>query len=509
MEFRQAPEFLALVEEIQDLRSTQALLGWDLETMMPKKGAALRSHHMATLARLSHDRLTSDALGEQLSKLREAAAYDRLSPLEKALVRQVGREYDKAAKIPSRLVTEMVQTTTEAHHIWAEARKEKDFAKFAPILEKIVRLNREMAEHYGYEASPYDALLDEYEPGLTTAQVTPVFSELKKDLIALLDAIRNSDNQPDTAFLHDRRYGTDKQMAFSRNILEAMGFDFDCGRLDLSVHPFTSGTGYADVRLTTRVDEHDLFSALSSSMHEGGHGMYEQGVNPELARTPLGDGTSLGIHESQSRLWENIIGRGRPFWEHYYPELQSTFKDELEDISLDRFHAAINAVTPSFIRVEADEVTYNLHIMVRFEVEKDIIEGRLDVKDIAEAWNARYREYLGITPPDDALGALQDVHWSHGAFGYFPTYTLGNLYSAQFYNMAGKAVDDLDGQIRAGQLKPLKNWLNREIHWVGKSETADEICQRVTGESLTSRYFVDYLWNKFSPIYRIARPVAV
>ncbi|HEY9746657.1 MAG TPA: carboxypeptidase M32, partial [Oculatellaceae cyanobacterium] len=402
------------------------------------------------------------------------------------------------------LLQDMVETTSSAHTVWVEARAAKNFKQFEPVLSRIVLLNQRMADCLGYENSPYDALLDEYEPGLTVKQLEPLFGRLKAELVPLLKAIQNSGYTPDTAMLTDGHFPADKQMTFSRQVLTRMGFDFDAGRLDLSAHPFSSGSSILDVRLTTRIDEHDVFSALSSSMHEAGHGMYEQGINPELARTPLAEGTSLGIHESQSRLWENQIGRSRAFWEFFFPQLQTQFP-ELNKTALEKFYHAINRVQPSFIRVEADEVTYNLHIMVRYEIEKALIEGKMTVSEIPEAWNAKYQEYLGITPKDNAEGCLQDIHWSHGSFGYFPTYTLGNLYAAQFFQTAKKQIPDLEAQIAQGNLLVLKNWLNREIHWVGKSERAHEIVQRVTGEPLDARYFTDYLWAKFSTIYPISR----
>ncbi len=490
--------FRQLVYEIQDIKSTQALLGWDLETYMPEKGAGIRANQMSTLAKLAHEKLTSPAMGQHLTELR--SQLERLDKLDRALVKEVGRQYDKATQIPVELLQEFVQTTAEAHHVWSNARQEKKFSLFAPILQRIVDLNKRMADVLGYEGSPYNALLDEYEPGLTVAQLDPLFANLKAELIPLIQAIQASPSQLETDFLH-QDYDTEKQLLFSRQVIEEMGFDFRVGRLDLSVHPFSSGTGSQDVRLTTRVFDNDVFSALSSSMHEAGHGMYEQGINPELDRTPLGDGTSLGIHESQSRMWENVVGRSRPFWSHYYPRLQALFPEQLQAVTLDRFYRAINQVKPSFIRVEADEVTYNVHIIVRYEIERAIIEDRLAVAEIPEVWGQKVQEYLGITPPDDALGALQDIHWSHGSFGYFPTYTLGNLYAAQFYQQAKKEITGLEEKLAQGQLLPLREWLKEKIHWVGRSESADEIVRRVTGETLNAQYFSQYLWNKYTPIY--------
>ncbi len=496
--------FKNLVAEIHDLQTSQALLGWDLETYMPEKGAPIRAKQMATLAKLTHNMLTGPEMDTYMKALRQPDAQKDLDATQQALVQEVGRAYDKSRKIPVELLQEMVETTAEAHPVWVEARKNKNFKHFEPILTKIIDLNRRLADALGYKDSPYDALLDEYEPDLTVKQLNPLFEKLKSEIVPLLKAIQNSGYTPEDGFLKEGFFPKEKQMDFSRIVLEQMGFDFESGRLDLSAHPFSSGTGISDVRLTTRVDEHDVFSALSSSMHEGGHGMYEQGINPALARTPLAEGTSLGIHESQSRMWENQVGRSRPFWQAFFPRLQLMFTD-LQKTTLDKFHHAINRVQPSFIRVESDEVTYNLHILLRYEIEKDLIEGRMKASEIPAAWNAKMKEYLGVTPNDDAEGCLQDIHWSHGSFGYFPTYTLGNLYSAQFFNTAQKQMPDLEDKISRGELLPLREWLKKEIHWVGKSERPDTIVQRVTGEPLNAQYFVDYLWKKYGEIFGVQR----
>ncbi|WP_373532762.1 carboxypeptidase M32 [Vampirovibrio sp.] len=496
--------FQALVNEIHDIQGTQALLGWDLETYMPEKGGAFRAKQMATLAKISHNLMTSPEMEDHLRHLRQPGVLEKLDTMSQALVREVGRVFDKSKKTPIELLQEMVETTTEAHKIWVEARSNKNFKQFEPVLRKIISLNQRMAEAQGYEESPYDALLDEYEPGLTVKQLDPVFAKLKADIVPLLQAIQQSGHTPETGFINEGFFPVEKQLQFSQMVLREMGFDFEAGRLDLAPHPFSSGSSTMDVRLTTRVDERDVFSALSSSMHEGGHGMYEQGVNPALNRTPLAEGTSLGIHESQSRLWENQVGRSRAFWSHYLPKLQATFP-ELGSVSLEKFYSGINRVRPSFIRVESDEVTYNLHIMVRYEIEKALIEGTMKVNEVPEAWAAKMQDYLGITPAHDAEGALQDIHWSHGSFGYFPTYTLGNLYSAQFFHTAKQQNPALESQISQGNLLALKTWLNQEIHAVGKMESAATIVQRVTGEPLNASYFVDYLWQKYGEIFNIQR----
>lgn len=502
---KEMTELRERLAEIHDLRSTQGMLSWDLETHMPPKGSKIRSLQLGTLAKLSHEAFTAPRIGALLKTLQEKNTFKKLSPIDQAIVREVGKDYERERKIPVSLVQEMTQTTAEAMNIWVEARQNKRFSQFAPILERIIQLNQQMAEAIGYQGSPYNALLDLYEPDLTTQQLDTLFPKLKQDLIPLVQAIAASKKRVETDFLH-KTYNTDKQLDFSRKVLTDMGFDFEAGRLDLAPHPFSMGIGIEDVRLTTRVFKHDAFSALSSSMHEGGHGLYDQGLWLDLERTTLDSGTSLGIHESQSRMWENLVGRSKSFWKHYFPHFKKTFPKALEGVTLDKFYKAINRVQPSPIRVEADEVTYNLHIILRYEIERDLIEGKLKVKDIPKVWNQKMTEYIGYTPKDDAEGCLQDVHWCHGSFGYFPTYTLGNLYSVQFFNRAKQQTPDLEGKISKGKLLPLKNWLNQEIHRVGKLESAAEIVQRVTKEPLKADYFVAYLWAKYGELYGIQPP---
>ena len=493
-------EFKTLVAEIQDLRTTQGLLGWDLETFMPANGADIRAGQMATLAKLSHQMLTSDRMGGLLDTLKTA---EELSRTDAALLREVGKEYTREKKLPVSLVQAMTQATAKAQPIWQKARQDNDFSAFAPVLKDILDLTHEMTDAIGYEGSPYNALLDLYEPDLTVAQLDPLFSALKPPLVELVAAIQDSLAQPDMACIAGKTFDREKQLAFTETVLKDMGFDFSRGRQDASAHPFTMGMGCNDVRLTTRVFEDDPFSALYSSVHEGGHGLYEQGVDPSLARTFLDGGVSLGIHESQSRMWENVVGRSKPFWSHYYPAFQQLFSEQLSGVPFDTFYAVVNRVEPSLVRVESDEVTYNLHILLRYEIEKDLIENRLAVSDLPEAWNAKMREYLGVTPPTDTEGVLQDVHWAHGSFGYFPTYTLGNLYSVQFYNAAKRALPQLEADIAVGKLTTLTTWLNREIHQWSKLETPAETVERVTGEPLNSAYFVTYLQEKYGQLYNL------
>jgi len=389
-----------------------------------------------------------------------------------------------------------------ARDVWAKARAESNFAMFAPHLKELLELKREVARLIGYEEEPYDALLDEYEPGAKSSDVARTFAALRGPLSAFVRQLSESKKKPDGSILH-RHFPKAAQEQFGRRLAEAIGFDFKSGRIDVSTHPFCSGTSPGDVRLTTRYQE-DFFSpAIFGVLHEAGHGLYEQGLNGAHLFTPLGTAASLGIHESQSRMWENMVGRSRPFWEHFYPDCQRAFPEALTGVSLDAWVGAINNVSPSLIRVEADEVTYNLHIILRFELERAMIAGKLEVVDIPEAWNAQMKELLGITPPDDREGCLQDIHWSMAGFGYFPTYALGNLYAAQFFAAAHKAIPDLTERIRRGEFRTLLEWLRENIHRHGQRYRADELVQRVSGAPLSIEPLMAYLRGKFGPIYGV------
>lgn len=489
-------ELIAVVKEANILSSIEGLLDWDSETVMPEKGLPARAEQLSLMAALAHQRRTDPRIGEWLAGLEGKAADES----QAANLREIRRGYDRAMKIPAELIRRIAHASTLAKDAWGKARAEKNFSAFAPHLSILLDLKRQVADAIGYAAEPYDALLDEYEPGMTTAQVADVFGALRGPLTDFVKRLQNAPKRPDPAVLH-RRFDRAAQEKFARRMAEVVGFDFAAGRLDVSKHPFCSGSYPGDIRLTTRYYE-DFFSpSVFGVLHESGHGLYEQGLPVEHAFTPLGQPVSLGIHESQSRLWENFVGRSRGFWEKFYAEAQAAFAESLCDVSLDQFHAAINVVQPSFIRVEADEVTYNLHIIVRFEMERAMISGKLAVKDVPEAWNARMKEFLGITPPDDALGCLQDIHWSMGAFGYFPTYALGNLYAAQFFDAAKKAIPDLPDQIRAGRLRPLLDWLRETIHRHGQRYRAADLVQRVTGKPPSIEPFLAYVREKFSPIY--------
>lgn len=491
--------FIERVTEIHRAHSIEGLLGWDQETYMPKRGAADRGRQMALIAGYAHERQTADELGDMLSSLAKEDFGDDHAAVTN--VRETQRDYDRAVKIPTALVKEIANATTVAKGVWAEARQEDDFSRFAPHLEKLIDFKRQVAEHIGYQSEPYDALMDEFEPGAKAAQVQSVFEKLRDELVPLVAAISAAPRQPDTSIL-SRTCPQSAQAAFGRRVAEKMRFDFDAGRIDISTHPFCSGSTPSDVRLTTRYDEHYFPQALFGTMHEAGHGLYEQGLDLEHVDTPMASSTSLGIHESQSRMWENMVGRGRPFWEYYYSAFTDVFP-KYHDVALDDFYFAINTVRPSLIRVEADEVTYGLHVMLRFDIERKMMSGELAVSDIPQAWNSGVEDFLGISVPNDTQGCLQDIHWSMATFGYFPTYALGNLYAAQFFAAAQRAIPDLDDKIAGGELHPLLDWLRENIHRHGMRYRASELVRIVTGQDLSHEPFMAYLNAKFKPLYGI------
>jgi carboxypeptidase Taq len=480
-----------------------AVLGWDQETYMPASAIDERSEQLELLQTMLHEAYTDPRIGELLARLGATDENPRgdqsLAEQDQALVRHVHRWYTRRTKLPADLVAAMARETSLGQSIWARARQESDFSQFAPQLEKLVDLTKQVAECLGYEEHPYDALLDEYEPWMKTSQVRRVFGQLQEDLRTMVQRIVDRP-QVDDAFLSED-FAEDKQEAFCRRVLRDIGFDVNRGRMDVSAHPFTTSLGRDDVRITTRYSRRNPTSALFGTIHEAGHALYELGFGDAYRGSSLADGTSLGIHESQSRLWENMIGRSRPFWSYYYPLLQNAFPERLTGISADDFYRAVNKVQPSFIRVEADEVTYGLHIVLRFNLELALVNGDIRVADLPDAWMQTSRELLGISPTTDAEGVLQDIHWSMGGIGYFPTYALGNLYAAQFYHALRSAIPDLDEQLARGELSPVLDWLRSKVHWHGSSLTATELVQRVTGEDLNPQYFIAYLDEKYRDVY--------
>jgi carboxypeptidase Taq len=489
--------------EIKALDGAQAVLVWDQHVYMPERGVHERSEQLALLASLSHRRNTNPEIGELLDKLGASDdnpfGSEQLQDKDRRLVRAIYRDFQRLTKVPAELVERIARVTSVAQSVWAQARKKSEFELFKPHLEEIVGLSLEVADRLGYDEHPYDALLDQYEPEMTTAEVGEVFRELREGLVPLVRKIhdaRQVDNGPVV-----KHYPVEQQEAFARKVLAAMGFDPERGRLDKSVHPFTIPIGGDDVRLTTRYEENYLPTALFGVIHEAGHGLYELGYNRDFHGTRLASATSLGIHESMSRFWENVIGRSRAFWHHFYPELKSDFPDQLSGVDIERFYRAVNRVEPSLIRVEADEVTYSLHIILRFELERMLIARELTVDDLPDAWREQSQDLLGIVPNNDANGVLQDIHWSGGQIGYFPTYALGNVFGLQFVSQMRNDLTDMDNRIRHGELGFVKQWLDTNIHDHGRARTPKELCEEVTGEPMSARYFIDYLNAKYSDIY--------
>jgi carboxypeptidase Taq len=487
-------------KEASVLGSCAALLGWDERTLMPRNGSAHRAEQLALLARLGHERVTDPRIGELLGELGSTT----LPSEQLADVREIRRSYNRAVKIPPELVEELARTTTRAQQVWTEARSANDYKPFQPWLEKVVALKRREADCVGFKDHPYDALIDEFEPGASTLSIRKLFADLAADLTPLVTALLASKRKPNREILH-RDYPTEQQQWLGKMAGEAIGFDFASGRLDVTTHPFCSGIGPGDCRITTRYNARHFNESFFGILHEAGHGIYEQNLPAEHFGTPLGSAASFGIHESQSRLWENQVGRGRPFWEFFFPKAKQAFPGALADVNLDDFLFAINDVQASFIRVEADEATYNLHIILRFELEQGLISGDLKPADLPGAWNGAFGKLLNLTPPDDAKGCLQDIHWSFGGLGYFPTYTLGNLFAAQFMEQARKDLggETLDVDFRHGHFGRLKSWLTDKIHRHGQRYRPTELCERITGRPLSHKPFIEYLRTKFGPLYGV------
>ncbi len=489
-----------LLGEVSDLASSIAVLHWDQQTYMPPGGAEERAMQIATLSRLAHELATRDEMGAAIEAAK-ADVGDMDSPSDDArLVRKADRDYTKEKKVTSAWVTEFRRTTALAHKTWAKARQEADFSQFQSVLEKIIDLRRQYAEFFAPFDHPYDPLLDDYEPGMKTAEVKAVFEKLRPKQVELIHAINEVSDRVDDSPVH-QSFDEKGQWDFGMEVIKAFGFDFDRGRQDKTVHPFTTDFGVGDVRITTRFDPEFFNTGVFSTLHEAGHGMYGQGVEPSFSRTPLADGASLSVHESQSRMWENLVGRSKPFWIAFYPKLREYFPAQLGNVELDAFYRAINKVEPSFIRVEADEATYNMHIMLRFEIETALLEGGIEAADLPEVWNSKMNEYLGITPPDDAQGVLQDVHWSEGLLGYFPTYALGNLIASQLWEKIQADIPDLRQQIEEAKFSDLLGWLRENVHQYGAKFEPMELLQRITGSGLSAEAYLRYLNSKFGDIY--------
>ncbi|MBN1887604.1 MAG: carboxypeptidase M32 [Thermoflexales bacterium] len=489
--------------EVTDLYSTLSLLLWDQEIYMPPQGILARAEQISTLRGLAHQKFIADEIGLLLQDLNgQLAALDPESN-DACLLRVTAREYAKARRVPAELEAALGRAVAIAYDAWVKARAASDFALLAPHLQQVLDLTLQKAEALGYDECVYDALLDTYEPGMKTSQVAAVFAVFKPEIVALLQAISQHLDAVDDACLYGE-FDEGQQWALTLKTLGWMGFDFQRGRQDRSAHPFTTSMSPRDVRVTTRIYRAHVGSALFSSLHEGGHALYDQGIPIELDRTPLGTGASLGVHESQARMWENMVGRSRGFWRFFFPHLKHSFPAHFDSLDAERLYRAVNKAQPSLIRVEADEVTYNLHILLRFDLENDLLEGRLKVVDLPAAWNAKMEEYLGLTPPDDAQGVLQDVHWASGLIGYFPTYALGNLLAAQLFERIRLDLPGLDAHVEAGQFAPLLDWLRQHVYCHGAKFTPADLIQRVTGQPLQAGPFVRYLKAKYGELYGLA-----
>jgi carboxypeptidase Taq len=490
----------ARLQEINDLNSVNALLNWDQSTYMPPGGAAARGRQQATVGRIAHEKFVDPAVGKLLDELEPWAEKLPYDSEEASLIRVTRRNYDQSVKVPAQLIAALSEHGAAAYQVWAKARPENDFAAIRPYLEKTLDYSRQIANCFpGYDHIA-DPLIDFADQGMKAESVRAVFADLREQLVPLVQAITEQEPADDSC-LH-QPFPENEQLAFGWQIAQDYGYDTNRGRQDKTHHPFMTKFSLGDVRITTRTKENDLSEALFSTLHETGHALYEQGIDRSLEATPLAGGTSAGVHESQSRLWENLVGRSRGFWEHYYPKLQAAFPDQFKSVPLDTFYAAINKVQRSLIRTDADEVTYNLHVMIRFDLELALLEGTLEVKDLPEAWHGRYQSDLGIQAPSDVNGVLQDVHWYGGIVGgAFQGYTLGNIMSALFYNEALKAHPDIPGQIQQGQFGTLHTWLKDNIYNYGSKFTANELIERVTGGPLTIDPYIAYLKQKFGALY--------
>ncbi len=488
-------QFVGIMQKAADLNNASAVLGWDQEVYMPPKSANFRAQQLATLTSLAHEMVTTPEFGKILHEL--SAAND-LSEDQKANIALSLYDYDKNIKLPTSFVEQLSRQTSVCFNTWIEARQKNDFSVFAPELEKMVALKLQQTELTGYNNHPYNALLDEYERGITVAKLDVVFNTVKEKLPAIIaDIIKR---QPAASGIFHQHYPANAQWDFSMDVLKAMGYDLEAGRQDYAEHPFTTSFSPEDVRVTTRVKENDYAYMLWSTIHEGGHALYEQGLPTAQYGLPLGSAASLGIHESQSRLWENCVGRGEDFWSHFLPKLKNYFPEQLKNATVKELLQTTNRVEPSLIRTEADEVTYHFHVMIRYEVEKMLIGKQVAVKDLPELWNSMYMKYLGVQAKDFKTGVLQDVHWSHGSFGYFPTYSLGSFYAAQFYKHAVKTHPAIIEEMRTGQFGTLLHYLRTEVHQFGRKYNSEELCTKITGKPLDINEFIDYIHHKYNKI---------
>lgn len=492
-------ELKKYLKDLESINSSIALIQWDTMVNMPKKAVEYRSDMIAYLSEQSYKLSTSDKVKEFVEYFENIHDLDEIT---KASIRTLKTEYNRTKKIPAEEYKEYVKETSISTSAWEEAKDKSDFSIFKPHLKKLVEYNRKFAEYWGYKDNKYDAFLDIYEPGITTKKLDLMFGELRDAIIELLGKIKKSGYTPDVEFFK-KKFSKESQKQFGEKVLDKMEYDYkNAGRIDEYTHPFTTNFGNKDVRITNHYFENDFRSALFSFIHEGGHAIYEQDIPDSLRGTLLAQGASMGVHESQSRFYENIVGKSRPFWKYFYPIVKETFP-QFKDVDFDQFFNGLNYVEPSLIRTEADELTYSLHIIIRYEIEKQLISGAIEVEDLPSIWNKKYKEYIGIEPKDDAEGVLQDMHWSDGSFGYFPSYALGNLYGAQFLNKLKSEVIDIDEKISNGDLSRLHKWLKENIHQYGAIYKPADLIKKVTGEELTAKYFIEYLNKKFTSIYKL------
>ena len=490
-------ELTSRLKRIHLLRTVNGLLGWDEQVNLPPDSADLRAEQLALLAELQHGAASDPRIGELLAALE--GRREELSADQRVVLKHARRDYDRVVKLPPEFVRDKARHSSQAYHAWADCRARSDFAGFAPFLQKHLELARQEAAYLGQSATPYDYMIDQHDPGMTAAVIERLFAELQEGLVPLMRAIVASPVRARAGIL--RGFPVEPQRAFLRSVTERLGFNYRRGRVDVSLHPFCEGSG-ADIRMTTRFDEDNPLNSLFSAIHETGHGLYEQGLPLEDQGTPLGQAVGMGVHESQSRLWENQVARSRAFWRYFEPRWRETFPAQLRAVSSEELYLAVNAVKPTLIRVDADEVTYNLHIILRFDLEKRLLAGTLVVADLPAAWNALARELLGLTPPDDRTGVLQDVHWSGGMFGYFPSYCLGNMMAAQLWYKVQADLPGLADDFAQGDFSRLLGWLRRRIHEQGRRHDTQELIKVVTGEPLTPRYLLRYLSERYLPLYR-------
>lgn len=484
-------EYQHRFQQIADIKNAANILQWDQEVFLPEKGQAKRAQQIATLTEHAHRLSTDPSIHKLLKDLLNADLnQQQRKNIELSLI-----DYERSIKLSPEFVNKITNCINKSFYAWIDARKENSFSFFETPLQELIELKKEEAEHLGYEDHPYNAMMNDYDRNLTVATVDKVFTGLKPELDVILEKVLKQP-EPDTKFL-SRKFPKEDQWKFGIELLEKMGFDFKAGRQDISEHPFTTTFNSGDVRLTTRIDENDFSNMTWSCIHEGGHGLYEQNLRDEEYGLPLGEACSLSIHESQSRIWENNIGRSRSYWKYHFPIAKKYFPEQLNDVDEEQFYKAINRVQPSFIRTESDEITYHFHVMIRYEIEKKLFEGNLKASEIPELWNSLYKSYLGMDVPDDRTGCLQDVHWSHGSFGYFPTYSLGSLYAAQFYNSILKTNTSLENEIAACNFNSIHSWAKQHIYKYGRFYTSEELCLNCTGETLNPEYFLKYVKHKF------------